>query len=142
MSNNVTPPQDKSLRWFAAKNITLSLCTFAVRGKLGLVRRRRCFPGPSACNTWCYRSRPPVAPGIIRTNQRPRNLFQPIRMRSGANEVQLADGSCNTRCYRQTAPVRTGAVRQVAPIPTFHGLFSIYSPMEPGVTRQSSDVEY
>ena len=40
-----------------------------------------------------HRRRPPVAPGITRTNQRPRNLFQPIRMRSGANEVQLADGA-------------------------------------------------
>merc|ERR1719402_362376 len=35
-----------------------------------------------------------------RTNQRLRNLLQPIRMRSGANEVQM------------TSPVRTGAVRQ------------------------------
>ena len=36
-----------------------------------------------------------------RTNQWPRNLLQPIRMRSGANEVQLADFACNTRCYRR-----------------------------------------
>ena len=29
-----------------------------------------------------------------------------------------------TRCYRSLPPVHTGAVRQVTPIPTFHGLHS------------------
>ena len=47
------------------------------------------FMCKQSVESWDYR----------RTNQRPGNLLQPIRMRSGANEVQM------------TSPVRTGAVR-------------------------------
>merc|ERR1712020_775641 len=54
-----------------------------------------------------HRRHPPVTPGVTRHRR-----------------CAPAPCACNTRCYRRTAPVRTGAVRQIAPIPTFHGLLA------------------
>ena len=44
-----------------------------------------------------------------------------------------------TRCYRSRPPVRTGAVRQVTPIPTFHGLHS-YGPATKYLVMSSLNV--
>ena len=84
-------------------------CSHVTPGVTGTVRR--CTPritvrGKSA------RRLAPVTPGVTGEHCR----------------CAPAKGNFNTGCYRQCSPVTpgvTGAVRQVAPIPTFHGVYWI-----------------